>query len=211
MNKEYPAPDDDRKAKRDTNDIVSSEIGSGNNKSSYQIGKYNPDFWNNDNNVVSKNNCYAYACNICVDNIPDPCYRKYSRLVSSRRELEEGMEYDGLVKISDGNVTPRVQGTKDKPAWRVAVFATISGVDHFGYHFFREVWSGNLSDSYYFWAHKFHTEKVTNITYKEGKLNHLIRNPVVEMRELCNAKIVQPKYELVGYYLVKPDVKIGTP
>ncbi|MDC9616344.1 hypothetical protein PSI19_21365 [Xenorhabdus khoisanae] len=225
MMKEYSTLDENRKIKRDPKDLRSSEIGSGDNQSKYQIEKYATDPWNN-SGVVNNNNCYSYACNICTDSRSDPGARLYAnrtiRTVGTVTELKEGMKYDGLVEIqgglvkkSDDKAMQLVQGTLEKPAWRVAVFVTKKDNDPFGYHFFREVWS--IDDSVYnansdgtCWAHKFFSDPVTNLTIKESEENrrHAITNPEVEMREWNKRNTTH--YELLGYYLVKPDVKIGT-
>ncbi|WP_166291444.1 hypothetical protein [Photorhabdus stackebrandtii] len=239
MMKEYSALDAKRDTDHNTNDITDSKIGSGNNKSTYQVGKYNPKFWNNDKEVLFKNNCYAYACNICVDandvDVPDPGYRVYAnkpnrldKKVSSLEELKEGIAHDGLVEINSGLA---IQGTSTQPMWRVALFAGLTGNNrstdrYFGYHFFREVYSKdpcfhnsnfnpnsdpNSISNYICWAHKFFKEEVTNLTHKERNYNprHVITDPEIEMDALNEKHNVG--FKLVGYYLVTSNVKISTP
>ncbi|OTA14001.1 hypothetical protein Xvie_04080 [Xenorhabdus vietnamensis] len=220
MSVEYPTSDNDRKERCDTDSesIISSETVSGNN-TIYQIGKYNPEFWNKAD-VVSKNNCYAYACNIRVDKIPDPGYRKYNHLVKDINAFKIGIENDGLVEITG----KPVKGDKDNPVWRVAVFYwtdnnTGEAGNPFGYHFFREVWSKdssvhNSNSNNICWAHKFHTGKVTNLTIRERDCNppHVITDPEIEMKEMkkLDNSLKNIDINFLGYYLVTPNVKIGT-
>lgn len=223
--KEYPSSDVERKKRRDVDsqNMPYDVVGSGSNKSKFQLGVYDACFWNNAD-TVRDNNCYAYACNIRVDkvptnyepNYPDPGYRHFGRKVNNAGEFKEGILHDGLVEINGPGATTRVIGTDENPVWIVAAFTaegrTESGEHVFGYHFFRKVWSGEKDNSgkgcgdggqFCSWGHKFAGGKVTNLS----KDNTPITSPEEEMDRLNKSSNLQ--YFLVGYFLVKPDVVIG--
>lgn len=205
----YPSNETQRVMRRDASGdaVISDSVGPSDNRSQFQLGRYNAPFWNA---TVAKtnNNCYSYACNIRVDNgFPDPGYRLYGEAVSNKQQLLNGIQNDGLVRIVDGEgATPVVHGSEMMPAWIVALFSGW-GVDNavFGYHFFRKVWSGR-NDRESYWAHKFLDGFVTN---KSAGSNNLITSPVDEMKKINKNNGID--YELEGYFLVKPDVTIGAP
>ncbi|MDE9564959.1 hypothetical protein KKI93_13025 [Xenorhabdus bovienii] len=205
----------DKNETKGYNPVISDTVGPQKSVSTFQIAKYTSTCWN-ETGFIEKNNCYSYACNIFLRKdaygIPDPGYRKYRQLVSSRSELLAGIKYDGLIEIIDGSgTTPIVKGEKDNPAWIVALFDGSDNNGNYGYHFFRKVWSGigkncgeNGTECY--WAHKFFTGRVTNKTYDGSSF---ITDPEIEMKNINKNGKNGIKYDFVGYFLVSTNVEIG--
>ncbi|AKH65582.1 MULTISPECIES: hypothetical protein [Photorhabdus] len=194
-------------SRRDASRMISDYIGHDNNSSKFQLGQYNMQYWNQDS-WIRVNNCYAYACNIRVDNtFPHPGYNKFGQPPINTEEFLEGVKLDGLVEINENDWQPekRVRGDIDNPAWIVALCdGYTEDTNEYWYHFYRKVWSGNGNDcgggEECYWAHKNGTDPVTN-KIKGG--SSYITDPRDDMR----------KYGLTyrGLFLVSPNIVIYAP
>ncbi|ETS32005.1 MULTISPECIES: hypothetical protein [Photorhabdus] len=124
--------------------------------STVQYATYNSAWWN-DPAHLRGNNCYAYACNVRTDgntqsSWPHPGFCQKSKIPESNEELLEGVRNDRIIRLEEG-MNP-VNGSNESPAWIVGLAAGIpNNEETWDYHWYRKVWHGNNSDSYY-WGHK---------------------------------------------------------
>ncbi|KTL61591.1 hypothetical protein GPY51_00005 [Photorhabdus laumondii subsp. laumondii] len=171
----------------------------------YQVGVYNPGFWNIDGDEKYKevNNCYAYACNIRVRSVissternmpqPDSCSTG-NKKPEGTKEFLAGIKKDGLVSVQDiidrKAIAP--EGSIEHPVWLCAMVYA-STLDHsdssWSYHCYRQVWDGNDKNTV-FWAHKMGA----------GNVERLAKAVNIEKYKTKGFD------NFIGYYLVPPRV-----
>jgi hypothetical protein len=107
----------------------------------YEVGAYNPGFWNNDSSIRSRNNCYNYASNKRTDTFAQPgrgCGHMYTAI--SCPEVTRGALCDGLHHRF--NCFPDTE----RPRYLVALVVA-PGPGFIDFHWYRKNREG-------FWSHK---------------------------------------------------------
>ena len=110
-------------------------------KCSVEVGRYSPAFWNSAQ-LVSKNNCYSYGCNMRTNDFAQPGV--YANLVfqNTLASIITCAKADGAV--SQGNCMPQAR----QPRWLMALVTTADNIgDAFDFHWYRK-----QQEDY--WGHK---------------------------------------------------------
>ena len=108
---------------------------------SYELGRYNPVFWNSPNSVRFNNNCYAYACNMRTDTYPQPGRHSKQPHQHTLASVIASALSDGLARRDDCMPVER------KPRWIVALVTKPDNCLGWDYHWYRRQLGCN-------WAHK---------------------------------------------------------
>ncbi|MCC8382086.1 hypothetical protein [Xenorhabdus sp. PB30.3] len=135
------------------------------NRCKVQAGLYNHSYWLRNGGV---NNCYAYACNIRIDelngfnsrNWPHPGYCHASKVPSNDSELLEGVKHDGIILYTKGTECPI--GSIHEPVWLTVLFSGHVGTEkNWDYHWYRRIWAKYLNS--YVWGHKMGSDPITAV------------------------------------------------
>ena len=146
----------------------------------YELGAYNPSFWNNNATILRNNNCYNYASNKRTDTFAQPgrgCGSMYRSLTCA--EVTRASLCDGL------HVRYNCFPASEAPRYLVALVIA-PGRD---FHWYRLNKEG-------FWSHKPGSTPVRNV----DNSNRVITNP-----ETCNRGIYT---QFCGYFYTCKSQKI---